>query len=145
MSTLRTARIVFRRCSELNTSTEIIVQSCDCFAVYHPPRAIGCAAHYAARQITRCRENWLNPPDLVHRVPEVVPGFPDRILPNDAQAAAILKKRTLTNLYNERPTWLQNAHAKLDTAVANAYGFPPDISDNDALAHLLALNHTRAK
>ncbi len=51
----------------------------------------------------------------------------------------------LTNLYNSRPTWLQNVHAKLDAAVATAYGFPPDISDDDALAHLLALNHTRAK
>ena len=29
------------------------------------------------------REAWLNPPDLVKRVPEVVPGFPDRILPVD--------------------------------------------------------------
>ena len=57
-----------------------------------------------------------NPPDLVHRVPEVVPGFPDRILPNDDRAAAILKKRTLTNINNERPTWLRNAHARLDSA-----------------------------
>jgi hypothetical protein len=40
---------------------------------------------------------------LVRREPEVAPGFPDRILPVDESAAAILKKRTLTNLYNERP------------------------------------------
>ncbi|HNY42844.1 MAG TPA: hypothetical protein PKJ41_20745 [Bryobacteraceae bacterium] len=99
----------------------------------------------AARELNRLRENWLNPPDLVHRIPEVVPVFPDRILPNDEKAAAILKKRTLTNLYNACPTWLQNAHAKLDTAVAAAYGLPPDLSDNDALVHLLALNHTRAQ
>jgi len=33
-----------------------------------------------------------------------------------------LKKRTLTNLYNARPTWLQNAHEKLDRAVVAAYG-----------------------
>lgn len=98
----------------------------------------------AARDLNQLRENWLNPPDLVHRVPEVVPGFPDRILPNDAAAAAILKKRTLTNLYNARPTWLQNAHAKLDTAVAAAYGFPPDISDDEALSRLLELNHARS-
>jgi hypothetical protein len=39
-------------------------------------------------------------------VPEVVPGFPDRIVPVDDRASAILKKRTLTNLYNERPAWL---------------------------------------
>jgi hypothetical protein len=32
-----------------------------------------------------------------------------------------LKKRTLTNLYNERPTWLKLAHRKLDAAVLAAY------------------------
>lgn len=33
-----------------------------------------------------------------------------------------LKKRTLTNLYNERPEWLKIAHEKLDRAVIGAYG-----------------------
>src|SRR5438105_8115783 len=32
-----------------------------------------------------------------------------------------LKKRTLTNLYNERPTWLRLCHEKLDRAVLAAY------------------------
>ena len=32
-----------------------------------------------------------------------------------------LKKRTLTNLYNERPTWLRVAHRELDRAVLAAY------------------------
>jgi hypothetical protein len=32
-----------------------------------------------------------------------------------------LKKRTLTNLYNERPTWLKLAHLKLDQAMLAAY------------------------
>jgi hypothetical protein len=32
-----------------------------------------------------------------------------------------LKKRTLTNLYNQRPTWLKLAHEKLDKAVLAAY------------------------
>ncbi|MGJ0512604.1 class I SAM-dependent DNA methyltransferase [Methylocystis sp.] len=106
------------------------------------PRAIRIAA--AAKRLNELRENWLNPPDLVKRVPEVVPGYPDRIVPVDDNAAAILKKRTLTNLYNERPTWLDNAHKELDAAVAAAYGWPVDISDDDALARLLALNHERA-
>lgn len=106
------------------------------------PRAVRIAA--AARKLNELRENWLNPPDLVKRVPEVVSGYPDRILPVDDNAAAILKKRTLTNLYNERPTWLDNAHKELDAAVAAAYGWPADISDDDALARLLALNHERA-
>lgn len=51
---------------------------------------------------------------------EVVPGYPDRRVPVDDQAAALLKKRTLTNLCNERPAWLANAHRDLDAAVAAA-------------------------
>jgi hypothetical protein len=98
----------------------------------------------AARRLNELREAWLNPPDLVERVPEVVPGFPDRILPVDPKAALILKKRTLTNLYNERPAWLINAHRDLDAAVAAAYGWPADISGDDALARLLDLNRQRA-
>ncbi len=86
----------------------------------------------------------MNPPDLVKRVPEVVPCFPDRILPVDDKAAAVLKKRTLTNLYNERPAWLANAHRDLDAAVAAAYGWPVDISEDAALARLLALNGSRS-
>jgi type II restriction/modification system DNA methylase subunit YeeA len=107
------------------------------------PRAIAIAA--AAKRLNELREAWLNPPDLVKRVPEVVPGFPDRILPVNARAAAELKKRTLTNLYNQRPTWLADAHRDLDAAVAAAYGWPADISDDDALAKLFALNQERAK
>ena len=106
------------------------------------PRAVAIAA--AAKRLDELREAWLNPPDLVERVPEVVPGFPDRILPKNPEAAAILKKRTLTNLYNERPAWLDHAHRDLDVAVAAAYGWPADISEEDALARLLALNLERA-
>ena len=50
--------------------------------------------------------------------PEVVPGYPDRLLPVDDKAAEVLRKRTLTNLYNARPAWLDQAHARLDEAVA---------------------------
>ena len=46
-----------------------------------------------------------------------------RLQPRDAECAAKLKKRTLTNLYNERPAWLDRAHKKLDVAVAAAYGW----------------------
>jgi hypothetical protein len=74
-----------------------------------------------------------------------VPGFPDRILPANPAAEKELKKRTLTNLYNERPTWLANAHRDLDAAVAAAYGWAADISEEDALARLLALNRARSK
>ena len=106
------------------------------------PRAQRIAA--AAKRLNELREAWLNPPDLVKREPEVVPGYPDRILPKDSKAAAILKKRTLTNLYNERPAWLDHAHKELDEAVAAAYGWPADLSDEEILKRLFDLNQERA-
>jgi type II restriction/modification system DNA methylase subunit YeeA len=98
----------------------------------------------AARRLDELREAWLNPPDLIKRVPEVVPGFPDRVLPVSPTAAAILETRTLTNLYNQRPAWLDNAHRDLDAAVAAAYGWPAEIGEEEVLARLLALNLERA-
>lgn len=110
------------------------------------PHAQAIAA--AARELVEKRDNWLNPPDLVEHVPEVVPGYPDRIVPRDARAAAILRTRTLTNLYNTRGTpdgaWLDTLHRRLDAAVAAAYGWPDDLSDDDILARLLDLNRARA-
>jgi len=106
------------------------------------PHAIAIAK--AAKRLDDLRNNWLNPPDLIDIVPEVVRGYPDRILPKDVVAAAELKKRTLTNLYNARPQWLADAHRDLDAAVAAAYGWPADISEEDALAKLLELNLARA-
>jgi hypothetical protein len=91
------------------------------------------------------RRNWLNPSDLVEIAPEVVPGFPDRILPRNDTAAKELKKRTLTNLYNARHAWLVNAHRDLDTAVAAAYGWSAEIFDDEALARLLELNLARSR
>ncbi len=77
----------------------------------------------AARELNELRENWLNPP-----------GMP----------ASELKKRTLTNIYNARPTWLDNAHKKLDAAAAAAYGWPVDLVEQEILERLLALNLERA-
>lgn len=98
----------------------------------------------AASRLDELRNGWLNPPDLVRTEPEVVKGYPDRILPIDEKAATILKKRTLTNLYNQRPAWLDNAHRDLDAAVAAAYGWEEDISDDDALARMFELNQSRS-
>jgi hypothetical protein len=67
-----------------------------------------------------------------------------RIVAKDAECEKELKKRTLTNLYNERPTWLDLAHKKLDEAVFAAYGWDPAMSDDELLAALLALNLERA-
>ena len=55
-----------------------------------------------------------------------------------------MKKRTLTNLYNEHPTWLDNAHTRLDRAVFAAYGWPEDTPDEEILKNLLALNMERS-
>jgi hypothetical protein len=67
-----------------------------------------------------------------------------RLVAKDAACAAKLKPRTLTNLYNEMPTWLKNVHRKLDEAVFAAYGWDPAMSDDDLLASLLKLNLERA-
>ncbi len=99
----------------------------------------------AARKLNELRENWLNPAGSIKRVPEVVPGYPDRIIPADKSAEKILAKRTLTNLYNENPTWLRNAHKELDNAVAEAYGWPTDLTDDEILEKLFALNQQRSK
>jgi type II restriction/modification system DNA methylase subunit YeeA len=120
----------------------------------------------AAKELNELRERWLNPPEwTVERVLEfpgsvtgpwaryvVAPNadgigtvrYP-RLEPRDAECAAKLKQRTLTNLYNERPAWLDLAHKKLDAAVAAAYGWPADLSDEQILERLLALNLERAK
>ncbi len=98
----------------------------------------------AAKRLDEVRNTWLNPPDLIRIEPEVIAGYPDRILPKDTLAAAALRERTLTNLYNQRPQWLVDAHRDLDAAVAAAYEWPADISEEDALARLLELNLARA-
>ena len=64
--------------------------------------------------------------------------------PSDAATAKHLAKRTLTNLYNERPTWLDLAHRRLDAAVFAAYGWDPALTDDQLLEKLLALNLERA-
>jgi hypothetical protein len=115
------------------------------------PRAIRIAA--AAQRLDELRRNWLYPADLGDWTPEIIPTaapgeaprkYPDRFIPKTVEAQATLKTRTLTNLYNQRPQWLADAHATLDRAVASAYGWPEDINTDQALEKLLALNLERA-
>jgi len=111
------------------------------------PRAQAIAS--AAVRLNELRENWLNPADLVRREPEIVAGYPDRVLPVSEAAAKELAKRTLTNLYNAHPAWLDHAHKALDEAVAEAYGWGDDfragtLTDDEILARLFALNQARA-
>ncbi len=58
----------------------------------------------------------------------------------DEAAAKGLKARTLTNLYNARPQWLDDAHRALDFVVAAAYGWDEGMTDDDALRDLMARN-----
>ena len=76
-----------------------------------------------ARRLDEMRRNWLNP---------------------EGASEAELKKRTLTNLYNERPTWLNNLHATLDHAVFSSYGWPEEMGDEEILQRLLELNLARS-
>jgi hypothetical protein len=111
----------------------------------------------AASRLNQLRENWLNPPEWTHRVPEVIPlgldksPYPERIEPKPGISEANLKalsQRTLTHLYNQRPAWLSNAHAELDAAVAAAYGWKDytlEMTDDEILKRLLALNLERSK
>ena len=102
------------------------------------PRAIAIAE--AARHLVALRDRWLNPPEWVEWIDEPVPGYPKRPVPRDEAAVKELKARTLTALYNTRPQWLTDAHAALDAAVAAAYGWPVNISEEQALQRLAALN-----
>jgi hypothetical protein len=65
-------------------------------------------------------------------------------VPTDEHAEKLLKKRTLTDLYNDPLSWLRELHAELDRAVLDAYGLPPDASDDAILALLMMLNATAA-
>ena len=98
----------------------------------------------AASNLKALRDNWLYPAGLIRRESEVAPGYPDRIIPVDAKAAEELEQRTLGNLYADPPTWLRDAHRKLDEAVAVAYGWPIGLSDDEVIARLLALNLQRS-
>ena len=126
----------------------------------------------AAKELDQLRQAWLNPPEWtreeVLEFPATVGGpwsrfvaanselrtpnselatarYP-RLVPKDPDCAQKLAKRTLTNLYNERPTWLDLAHKKLDEAVFAAYGWvrggrpDTDLTDEQILERLLKLN-----
>ncbi len=124
----------------------------------------------AAKELNELRENWLNPPEWTREEVLEFPGtvggpwnryidpatvidrgsfkigtvkYP-RLIPRDADSTAKLAKRTLTNLYNQRPAWLADAHRKLDEAVFAAYGWDSIMTDDAILEKLLALNLERA-
>ena len=98
------------------------------------PRAV--AIGEAARRLVELRNRWLNPPEWVAWIDEPAPGYPKRPAVRDEAAAKEVKARTLTNLYNARPQWLVDAHTALDAAVAAAYLWDSEISDEQVLQRL---------
>ncbi|MCZ2115175.1 MAG: class I SAM-dependent DNA methyltransferase [Anaerolineae bacterium] len=111
-----------------------------------------------ARALNEWREAWLNPP----------PPAKGTI---DVAYNRLIKVRTLTNLYNglvyyrtarpfDRAAFdketrksvsraeiqeLDDIHHNLDRAVFRAYGWPDDLTDEEILERLLALNFARAE
>jgi len=135
-----------------------------CFETFPFPQPTGeqrAAIAEAAKNLDTLRERWLNPPEWTREEILEFPGSIDgpwaryvhdadargigmvrypRLVAKDATAHAQLSKRTLTNLYNQRPTWLDLAHRRLDEAVFDSYGWGTGITDDEILANLLALN-----
>jgi hypothetical protein len=138
-----------------------------CFETFPFPQATPAqqaAIAQAANELDQLRNNWLNPPEWTREEVLEFPGSADgpwarfvhepdgrgigtvrypRLIPKDPDCAKLLAHRTLTNLYNERPTWLDLARRKLDAAVFAAYSWQPGMSDEEILAALLALNLKR--
>jgi hypothetical protein len=106
----------------------------------------------AAHRLDSLRAAWLSPPEWTIRVPDVTPlgmrksPYPDRMEPSPQLSNAsleALQQRTLTKLYNQRPSWLVTAHRQLDKAVARAYDwadYTPIMPDDEILNRLLKLN-----
>ena len=140
----------------------------ECFETFPFPVPSGeqeAAIAAAAKELDDLRSRWLNPPEWTREETLEFPGSVDgpwaryvgdaqstgigtvkypQIVPKGDKEAEQLAKRTLTNLYNERPTWLDLAHRKLDEAVFAAYGWDASLSDDEILARLLALNRERS-
>jgi hypothetical protein len=119
----------------------------------------------AAKSLEEMRNAWLDPPQWVREEVLEFPGSVDgpwsrfvrdpdargigtvrypRLVARDAHVFD-LAKRTLTNLYNEPPTWLKLAHQALDAAVFAAYGWDPAMTDEQILSALLELNQERSR
>ncbi len=115
-------------------------------------KAVEAAIAQAAKHLNDLRGNWLNPPEWTERIPEVTPlgmatsPYPERIIAKPGYEKD-LAERTLTKLYNQRPTWLDAAHKRLDSAAAAAYGwadYTAEMQDEEILKRLLALNLERS-
>lgn len=95
------------------------------FETFPFPRATGGREEEiaaAAKSLADLRTGWLNP-----------------VGATDEE----LRKRTLTNLYNERPSWLAQVHERLDRAVHDAYGWEYPLDSDEVLNRLVKSNLSR--
>jgi hypothetical protein len=100
----------------------------------------------AAKELVEQRNRWLNPESQVTVTLKVTVTSGDAHTSGSGDTSDNeKKKRTLTNLYNQRPTWLELAHKRLDESVFAAYGWKSDLSDEEILEKLLALNLERSQ
>jgi type II restriction/modification system DNA methylase subunit YeeA len=76
----------------------------------------------AAEHLVALRNGWLNPIGATE---------------------TDLRLRTLTNLYNRWPSWLANAHERLDRAVHAAYKWDYPLQPDEVLRRLVELNLAR--
>jgi hypothetical protein len=110
------------------------------------PRVI--AISQAAKELVEQRDRWLTP-----TLPPPNPTMNTLNADSKSESSDLGEvsggrrgsKRTLTNLYNARPTWLELAHKKLDEAVFAAYGWKSDLTDEEILEKLLRSNLERSQ
>lgn len=131
---------------EENWVGPVVLLPCSCVETFPFPQPTPeqeAAIGEAAKKLDRLRNNWLNPPEWSREEVLEFPGSADapwaryvhdpdrrgigtvrypRLVAKDAECAKLFAARTLTNLYNQRPTWLDLAHKKLHEAVFAAYG-----------------------
>ncbi len=119
----------------------------------------------AARELDAVRSRWLNPPEWLQPVALTFPASASglwahrvrdvngdgigtaehtRLVALDEAAERALKKRTLTDLYNDPPSWVRDLHEALEAAVSEAYGLPRTVSEAAVMEHLLTLNRERS-
>jgi hypothetical protein len=152
--------------TRLETRPRYTPTSCfETFPFPDPTDEQAAATAAAAKRLDDLRTNWLNPREFVKTEVTEFSGSVDglwsqyvaepdedsdtgtvrypQVVPKGSDAAKLLAKRTLTNLYNARPNWLDIAHRDLDNAVVAAYGWDNTMNDDAILEALLALNLAR--
>ena len=135
------------------------------FPFPQPTSGQSAAIAHASRRLDELRNRWLFPPEWVQEEVLAFPAHVDgpwggvtedassngigvarytRLVPTDEAAAKQLKKKTLTLLYNDAPTWLSDAHQALDEAVFAAYGWSVTMTDQALLFALVERNQQLA-